>query len=261
MRFKLIVAFLWFALGNMGAAHAAESDCDGLRKIVNQKNNLDESSKKAFFFEIDLLIKKDENCAKNLLGRMYFEGYLVPADKQKAHGIFYDLTLKNYPPSFYNLAYFFISENKGEPEINLNLLHGLMIKYSGDPEWGYISANSRELGWDYINQLEKSPSDKRLIEELKEQHRGVTENNVNQLAEAVKKRTRDVKSQSDTIMAVIAIGGAAVAISRSGILAPRGNYQSNLPTSMYLPSGAPNPRFYQFMPTANPGLLYGVPIY
>lgn len=243
-------------------SHSVESDCVELKKVVNTKEVLTIETKKEFFEKLNSLIQKKENCAKNLLGRIYFEGLLVPQDKEKAQGIFYDLAENEYPPGFYNLAYFFVTQNKGDPAVNMNLLHGLMIKYSGDVEWGYISANSRELGWDYLRKLEEVSFNKETLLELHEQHKSITEKNINELAEAVKNRTKEIKSQSDAIMAVVAIGTAAVAISRSGILAGQGaGYGSNrLPSTMYLPSGS-NPRFYQFMPTANPGILYGVPIY
>lgn len=254
-----LLVFLNFVFSAL--SYGGESDCDQLRKIVNSREVLSSEAKKELFINLNHLIQKDEYCAKNLLGRVYFEGLIVPQSKEKAQGIFYDLSEKNYPPAFYNLAYFFITENKGDPAVNMDLLHGLIIKYSGDADWGYISASSRELGWDYLSKLEQSNISREALIELKEQHKGITEKNINELAEAVKNRTKEVKSQSDAIMAVVAVGAAAVAITRTGILAQGAGYTSNrLPTTMYLPSGS-NPRFYQFMPTANSGILYGVPIY
>lgn len=255
--FCIFAAFLF-----PSSSYGGESNCDQLKKTINSKEHLNLELKSKFFDNLNSLIQQNENCAKNLLGRIYFEGVLIPQDKEKAQGIFYDLAEKEYPPGFYNLAYFFITENKGDPAVNMDLLHGLMIKYSGDADWGYLSANSRELGWDYLRKLEKTSLNKDLLLELKEQHKNITEKNINELAEAVKNRTKEIKGQSDAIMAVLAIGTAAIAISRSGLLASQGaGYgSSRLPTTMYLPSGS-NPRFYQFMPTANPGILYGVPIY
>jgi hypothetical protein len=255
--FSLILAILLFPAFSYGA----ESDCDTLKRVINSKEVISPESKKELFERLSFLIQKNENCAKNLLGRVYFEGVIIPQNKEKAQGIFYDLSEKDYPPALYNLAYFFINENKGDPVVNMDLLHGLMIKYSGDADWGYISANSRELGWDYLAKLEQSNISKEVLIDLKEQHKNITEKNINELAEAVKSRTKEVKSQSDSIMAVIAVGAAAVAITRTGMLAQGAGYTSNrLPVTMYLPSGS-NPRFYQFMPTANSGILYGVPIY
>lgn len=255
-----LLIFLNFAFPVL--SYGGESDCDPLKKIVNSRKDLSAEEKKEFFSKVNFLIQQDENCAKNLLGRIYFEGAMVPQDKEKAQAIFYDLAEKEYPPGFYNLAYFFIAQNKGDPAVNMDLLHGLMIKYSGDVEWGYISANSRELGWDYLRKLEGTSLNAGVLLQLQEQHKSIAERNINELAEAVKSRTKEIKDQSDSIMAVLAIGAAAVAISRSGLLAGQGSGygSSRLPTTMYLPSGS-NPRFYQFMPTANPGILYGVPIY
>lgn len=262
MKFSAATIFIFLNFVFSALSYGGESDCDQLKRIVNSREVLSSEAKKELFANLNHLIQKNENCAKNLLGRIYFEGVIVPQNKERAQGIFYDLAEREYPPGFYNLAFFFVVENKGDPAVNMDLLHGLMVKYSGDVGWGYISANSRELGWDYLKKLEGASIDADVLRELQEQHKSVTEKNINELAETVKNRTKEIKNQSDAIMAVLAIGAAAVAISRSGVLASQGaGYgSSRLPTTMYLPSG-PNPRFYQFMPTANPGILYGVPIY
>ena len=259
---RLSIFFLFLACLYPVASHGKETDCDSLKKVLNAKEIVGIDEKKVFFEKLNSLILNNENCAKNLLGRIYFEGGIVSQNKDKAQGIFYDLAEKEYPPGLYNLAYFFITQSKGDPAVNMDLLHGLMIKYSGDADWGYISANSRELGWDYLNKLEQSDIGREKLFELKAQHKSISEKNINELAEAVKSRAREVRSQSDAIMAVVAVGAAAAAITRSGLLAPSGGgySSSRLPTTMYLPSGS-NPRFYQFMPTSNPGILYGVPIY
>jgi hypothetical protein len=260
MKAKKTIYALFLLLTCQNLVHAGEGNCEDLRKKINAGIEISDAEKRKFIDDISGMVNQNLSCAKNLMGRIYYNGFIVAQDKDKAHAIFYDLSKDGYPPSLYNLAYYFISENKGDPSPNMDLLHGLMIKYSGDPVWGYISANARELGWEYLAAIEKTNVDKKLLSDLKEQHKAITEKNINELAEAVKNRTKEVKGQSDAIMAVIAIGLAVNAISRSGILNQNNlSNRNNLPASFYTDTA--NPRYYQFMPTANPGLLYGVPIY
>ena len=221
------------------------------------------AEKKTLFSDLNLLIQNDSLCAKNILGKIYYEGRLISKDVDKAHGIFFDLAEKSYPPAMYNLALLSIHERKATPEDNLKFLHGLMIKYSGDDAWGYISSNSRELGFDYLDSLKNTefikPSDLEVLNRL---HADMASRSANHLADRVKNRTAETRKRSDAIAEVLLIAGAAYmvgnAVANSSMMTGGNVYRAapSNPVGVFAP-----PRAYLVMPTANPSILYGVPIY
>jgi hypothetical protein len=163
----------------------------------------------------------------------------------------------------YNLALLSIHERKAKPEENLKFVHGLMIKYAGDDVWGHISASSRELGFDYLDSLKGTEIVQEAeLERLKSIHADMASKSANHLADIVKNRSTETRKRSDAIAEVLLIAGAAYmvgnAVANSSMLSSGNAYRAapSNPFNVFAP-----PRAYQLMPTGNPNILYGVPIF
>jgi hypothetical protein len=84
----------------------------------------------------------------------------------------------------------------------------------------------------------------------------------NHLADIVKNRSTETRKRSDAIAEVLLIAGAAYmvgnAVANSSMLSSGNAYRAapSNPFNVFAP-----PRAYQLMPTGNPNILYGVPIF
>lgn len=156
--------------------HAGEKACTSLKEDVKNTQSLTEPQKRNLIDQISALIKADEMCAKNLLGRMYYAGGAIEKDLDKAEAIFYDLAQRAYPPALYNLAYFKIKQGSTDAEEILAYLHGIMAKYASDDQWKHLVPNAKDLGWDYIESLSTNANFAGDINQLKETHSLVAEN-------------------------------------------------------------------------------------
>jgi len=243
----LLFAILLFNTSDVYAW--GEESCASVKKRLTTEHQTG-TGKRDILRDVDNLIRQNEPCAKNILGRIYYDGIYLPQDKEKARAIFYDLAQQRYPPATFNLAYFAIKERQETPMAIIGLLHGLMLQYLGDREWGYISASSRDLVWGYLDELSAVKFDPTELDILRDQHRILAANSTHQLAEAVKARTADLRTQSDAIMGLITLGLAANAISRSGGI----SRPFPLPTTTGF-----SPRLYTVVPTGSPNVLYLIP--
>jgi len=245
---RYLIGLIAFLISSTNV-NASEAECSRLKSQLA----VDTASKKTEILnEIDTLIKSNEPCAKNLLGRIYFEGILLSKDTEKAHAIFYDLSQQSYPPAFYNLAYLSIRENRALPTEIMPLLHGIMVKYLGDSQWGYLSASARELGWDYLDSLSSNQIDSNTLRILKEQHKLLVGSTSNQLADIVKNQSESVRNQSNTILQLILIGVAAASLGN--VLSGPNTFHSANSTL------TSTPHLYQFTPTSSSNILYMIPL-
>jgi len=150
---------LWLACLSTGQALANEKACTSLKEFFQKKQTADEQLKTAFV-ELEGQIKADAKCAKNLLGRIYFEGVNAPRDHERAHAIFYDLADKGYPPAQFNLAFVLARKPNVEPEAILALLQGIVLNYTGTSEYGYLALKARDLGREYLQQASQATREK-----------------------------------------------------------------------------------------------------
>jgi hypothetical protein len=248
---NIIKALMLLHLLSGAVAKAAEAECEPLKDKLLASSKLSPRDRSISLVDLEQLILKGEDCAKNLLGRIYYEGGTLPKDVNKAHEIFYDLSLKGYPPATFNLAYLSIKESRESPENIVGLLQGLMIKFSGDRQWGHISASSRELAWDYLDEIKHSGNtDISKITELRIKHQRLSTDTTAQLANAVQSRTDDLRGQADAIVGLLSIGLAANAIGQRAAIASR-------PTTFSSP--AFTPRLYSVTPTGSSNILYLIP--
>jgi hypothetical protein len=250
----LLPAAIWLLILGGVNVNAAEKNCDGIKRRVFSASPADSAT---VLKELEPLLRKEEPCAKNFLGRLHFEGKIIEKDHEKAHAIFFDLSQRGYPPAMYNLAYFFIQKKDTPPDEIITFLHGLIAQFSGHSEWGYIAANSRELGWDYLESIMVSERNDEMILALRERHKIVSERATDQLAESVKAKSHAVREQSGTIIAVISAGvmiSSVVGAAGNSAL-PARSITSNSPSSF-----ASSPRLYQLIPTGNSNVLYTLPL-
>lgn len=231
---------------------AGESECLNLKNKIRNQNPPTAGERTLILGEVTRLVSKSEYCAKNILGRMHYEGVHLSKNVDQAHAIFYDLSQQGYPPAMYNLAYLAIKEERESPEEIVNLLHGLMIKYLNDSQWGYIAANARELAGDYIQSTTNLVYERKKI--LQEQHLKLATEATSYLADLVKARTNEVREQSDAIADVLIIGVAAYSIG-SRVAAARSARQLQVQQSPFAP------RLYTVVPTGAPNMLYLIPHY
>ena len=140
MRIVFIVFYFVLAL----TASAKEPDCQSLKRFFSsQVENKDKLNRK--FTELNRRVKNDHACAKNLLGRIYFEGKNINRDVERAHAIFFELA-ESIPTSSIHLAFVLSKNPEIEPEVVLSLLRALIIRYTGSYDYGHIALKARDLG-------------------------------------------------------------------------------------------------------------------
>lgn len=229
-------------------SYANNIECERIKSDL-EANKIEK--KNEVLAKLDELIKQDNDCAKNLLGKIYFEGRLLDKDEDKAHAIFYDLANRNYPPAMYNLAYIAIKKNLESPEAISTFLQGIMISFQGNREWGQISANSRDLLWEYFDLLESRNYDKEFISALREKHKVLVTESNSKFVDEINARTNEIRNNSDSFVLGIMLATAVYA------LGPKLNSSAN--TSSWSPRPF-SPKLYNIVPTGTPNTIYMIPL-
>lgn len=227
---------------------SASSECEALKDQVANPT-LTDVNKTQLLDNLRRLVAADDLCGKNLLGRLTYQGKLLPEDTDKAYAIFYDLANKGYPPAMYNMAYFYIEQNTLPPEGILDLLKGIMARFAGNPEWGVIAADARELGWEYLNT--------QLLQDRNSPHLRALEQSFGEMSNATILRaaqiavgTRDSYHAAGNVIIGLMALGAAASIASNAMSAPATTYSS----SYTIPP--PSPRYFSLMSTPTPGTYY-----
>ena len=247
LRSKILVIF-WLLINI--ACFGGEVACDKLKQRVSAGTDLSFQEKNIMLSELESLILRNEKCAKNILGRLYYAGTLLPRDVPKAHQIFYDLSQQSYPPAMYNLAYLSIKENTESPENIISFLDGLMINFLGDREWGYISAGARDLAGDYLDELKASKISAQNLNDLRGKHTKLATDSAMYLASVVQNRTNELRNQADSIVSVLRIGMSAYGAGQK--IAP-----ASRPIQFLTAPFAP--QFYTVVPSGESNVLYFIP--
>ena len=146
----LIAFYLSFSTASVYAA-----TCNELRDFF-QKSNLDSKEINNNLLELQELEKSDDLCAKNLIGRLNYEGLFIPLNKDNAKNIFVQLSDRDYPPAMFNLAYALSEEKPSDPKTVIGLLLGIYVTYVGSKEYGYLAIKSMDYGRTYIDSLKIS---------------------------------------------------------------------------------------------------------
>jgi len=201
------------AVASLLSSNAWAAECESIKRQyaeVKQESGADGAPEK-FIKSIQTEVDAANLCARNLLGRIYYEGVILPRSVERATAIFNDLSNRGYPPAMYNLAYVLIKENQSDPRTIMTFIHGIMHNYYGSKEWGLIASDARELGWDYLAQLERDGPQP----ELRKMQEHAADVNVLALANRVQARTNAVHRQAEMIGQLVTVStllsvGAAV---------------------------------------------------
>lgn len=226
----------------------ASSECESLKDLA-AKPTLTDVDKTQFLDNLRRLVAADDHCAKNLLGRLTYQGKILPKDIEKAYAIFFDLANKSYPPAMYNLAYFYIEQKTLPPEGILDLLKGIMARFAADPEWGIIAADARELGWEYLNTQLLQDRNSPHLRALERSFGEMSNSTVLRAAQEAVETRNSYHAASNVIIGLMALGAAA-SIANNAMTAQATSYSS----TYTIP--APSPRFFSLMNTPQPGVYY-----
>jgi hypothetical protein len=245
---------LWFLFVLPLAANAQDSNCVAIKDAIYALN-ADKEKLKPHIENLSKLVNSDDKCAKNLVGRMYSEGYYLPRDSERSYAIFYELSNSGYVPAQYNLAYVLTEKKDVNPEIVFVYLQGLIVTYPLDKTFGYIVPKSIELGRAYLDKLrfDNHPSEASLRNQFESAIRTTATTAANELSA----RTKARKEKEDMIAGILAAGMLAYKLAPaigSALSAP--SYGGGGTQWMQLPS----PRFYQLFSPSGQG-LYALPIY
>ena len=250
MRILLLMFYLIVSLN----ASAKETECQSLKKFFSsQVENKNELNKK--FKELNRRVSKNQLCAKNLLGRIYFEGKNVNQDFDRAHAIFFELAEIAYPPAQYNLAFVLSKKPAVEPEVVLSLLQGLIIRYTGLYDYGYIALKARDLGREYLSKLNH---DKQEI--LSQTFENLVRESTTNAAIKIRNNTKQRNQKEDNIMGMLSMGVVAMGIygpflSNTLETTLSNSVDNSNPSNQY---NTIKPRTYSTFPKEN-NYLYSIP--
>ena len=141
---------------SLSMAVASAASCDDLRNYF-QKPNLENPETKERLVQLRDMVNSDDFCAKNLFGRLEYQGIFVQKDIENAKNIFTDLSNRDYPPAMFNLAYVQSQEKSSNPEITLGLLTGIYATNVDSKEYADLAKKSMEYGRSYIETLPEPP--------------------------------------------------------------------------------------------------------
>jgi TPR repeat protein len=108
------------------SANAQDASCTSLRNDIYSLNS-DKEKLKPHIKELAERVSQKDNCARNLLGRMYAEGYYFDKDDDRAYAIFYELSNVGYAPAQYNLAFTLTQKQDVEPKLVFVYLQGIPL--------------------------------------------------------------------------------------------------------------------------------------
>jgi hypothetical protein len=214
MRLQFFLSVL-AVFASYGVAHASEGNCEVLKNFFTETRPKDAQFTNAIK-NLDLLIQKNDYCAKNLLGRVYYEGLNFAKDDSKAYAIFFDLSERNYPAAQFNLA-FLLSKHKGsDPEVTLTLLQGLVVNYTGHSENGHVARKARDLGREYISNL-----DPEVREAFHAEFEEVVKQATITSAIKIREKTDQRNENNDSLMSILALGSAASSLASRAKALPK----------------------------------------
>ncbi|MEA9567534.1 hypothetical protein [Polynucleobacter sp. AP-Nickl1-40-C4] len=224
---------------------ASAVSCDDLR-IFFQQPKVDNAEISLKVNELEGLINQNDMCAKNLFGRLEYEGQYFPKNDSNAKRIFIDLSNQGYPPAMFNLAYIQAIDKSSNPEEVLGLLLGIYSSYVDSKDYGALARKSMEYGRSYIDTFGQPQRDK-LSQSFE---RAISEANV-AARDKVSERLRIANERGEALGAVLLAGmGFLLGARAASGLAARSA------TMTTAPQAAP---FYTIVPSGTPGVFSVIP--
>ena len=228
---------------------ASERECRTLKQFftVSHSNTKDLQKK---FKTLEEKIEGGSNCAKNLLGRIYYEGKNITKDEERAYAIFAALSQEDYPPGQFNLAFLLSKRDDAAPELVLSIFGGLVYKYFDSKSYRYLAMKSRDLGRAYLEATVFK--DEITKEELTKIFEQVVRNSTFIAATKIVEKAARRQKTENLIVGFIALGALAYSIAPALSSSTYSSF-SNIP----LPSRPP-PSFYSLYPMGG-NYLYAIP--
>lgn len=257
MKKVLFLSLLFFSLN----CFSEERQCEILKERLSKPIE-NESDRKFNLTQLDIEIKSGSSCAKNLLGRLSYEGTNVPKDADKAYAIFYELSKENYSPAQYNFAFTLSQNREVEPQVVLDYIKGVIAGVADKEDYQYLIPKAVNVGDQYLqNQVDPKKYD---VKSMTTDFNKFVADHYVQSGNQIIANTKKSRANADAFVGIFSLGLAASMVGSSaraagGLARSGGNpyYVNGTPLSALTPS----PRFYQMYSPAPGQGLYAVPIY
>jgi hypothetical protein len=186
------------------------NDCESMKSDVNK---LDKSSLnlKSTIEKIESAALKGNFCAKNIIGRIFYEGKIVEKDKNRAKAIFTDLTNLGYAPSSFNLAFALSEEDVPNLDLISNLLIGIYSNYITDKANSALASKARDFGYDYFANI-KSEDGEKIKTQFEE---SIKFANLDGGA-TLRRQHAEIKRKEEVIVSILMMGMAIKSASNMG---------------------------------------------
>jgi TPR repeat protein len=224
---KLTFLFVFIFLFS---THSFARECEEIKKAFL----LDSKPTDQDISEFKAGVETGNQCLRNLMGILLYEGKFFLKDEEEARKIFYTLSNNNYPESQFNLAWVLSKDDNQDPQMVTNILLGIHAKYIDDKKNYHLSSKAKDLGRDYFKGLpnriynckfSKCKSDlKDLSSDVlanlnKNFEEGVSNVTIN-AGQKITAALQDQKATEDAIFAILLIGAATYSIASSAYVRP-----------------------------------------
>lgn len=246
----------------------AMASCESLKEKFSSQARPSSQS----FGEMNELIKNDDLCVKNLVGRLNYQGQHFEKNVERAHAIFYELSERNYPPAQFNLAYLLVNEGDTDPKVVIALLQGLYVSYIGTNDYGKLASNARDMGRQYLDDVtancrspercsEKHGYSREEIGHVKNEFNNVVRLATYNKAAEIVQATQELRNTADAFVGILSLGMAAYSVGAARA-ANSAAYTANAAAARSNALSIANqmrPRIYSVYPMGG-NTLYMVPL-
>jgi hypothetical protein len=243
-KIKLGLVFAAFFYANICYA----DDCEVMKSEAN-KLNKSSLNLKTSIARIETTALNGNFCAKNIIGRFFYEGRIIEKDRNRAKAIFADLTNSGYAPSSFNLAFALSEDDAPNLELISNLLIGIYSTYITDKANSQLASKARDFGYDYFASLQ-SEDGLKIKAQFEE---SIKFANLDGGA-TMRRQSAEMKQREEEIVSILMIGMAIKSASNMARAskAVRSSPQFIQPTPMA-------PTLYHVTPLSG-NMLYMIPL-
>lgn len=243
---KIKVAVVFAAFFYASFSHA--DDCEVMKSEAN-KLNKSSLHLKSSIAKIETTALNGNFCAKNIIGRFFYEGKIVEKDRNRAKAIFADLTNSGYAPSSFNFAFALSEDEVPNLELISNLLIGIYSNYITDKANSELASKARDFGYDYFARLQSEDGIK-INAQFEE---SIKFANLDGGA-TLRRQRAEMKQREEEIVSILMIGMAIKSASNMAraTKATRSSPQFIQPTPMA-------PTLYHVTPLSG-NMLYMIPL-
>jgi hypothetical protein len=147
----------FFLLAFVLFSHISLSEeCTSIKDKILSQSDFSQANLTALKTGVD----SDNQCFKNLMGIMLYNGLYFDKDEDRAEKIFYDLSNRNYPEAQFNFGLALTKKYDQDPENVIVLLLGIYKKYGGsDKTESHLASKARNLARFYVDNLNSLVAD------------------------------------------------------------------------------------------------------